>query len=226
MRTCDTNMDEADANPPLRRLTLFRHVRRWLSYSLVTLSALLCLAAVTMLARSYWRRDSVTVHHMPSDHERAVRVLVSQSGTAYYDHHISVFRVPLPQAGEPVLWLWESTSDPQPWTPFGSAKTSRVLSVFGLDGVSGQGENKRSSYRSTTMSIHWWPLALLFALSPAVAVARWVLQICRRRRSLRQGHCRTCGYDLRGTPNRCPECGAATAALDPIEKPGTKTTQK
>jgi hypothetical protein len=48
-----------------------------------------------------------------------------------------------------------------------------------------------------------WALALLFAVAPA----EWFRR--RRRQRLRslQGFCPTCGYDLRASPDRCPECG-------------------
>jgi hypothetical protein len=48
------------------------------------------------------------------------------------------------------------------------------------------------------------PLAFA-AVLPICRAASWVPILKRRR--LRRGQCVHCGYDLRATPHRCPECG-------------------
>jgi hypothetical protein len=62
-----------------------------------------------------------------------------------------------------------------------------------------------------------WPLALAFAIAPALWYRR--RGIARERSG--EYRCSTCGYDLRATPDRCPECGAAPK---PPHNPPTQRT--
>ena len=54
---------------------------------------------------------------------------------------------------------------------------------------------------------HWLVLPLL-----AIPFLIWTRRSIRHWRRRRRGLCTECGYDLRATPTRCPECGLETHA--------------
>jgi predicted amidophosphoribosyltransferase len=51
---------------------------------------------------------------------------------------------------------------------------------------------------------HWF-ITIVFAILPAV----WLRHRLRLRRRVKSRLCRRCGYDLRFSAGRCPECGEA-----------------
>ena len=63
------------------------------------------------------------------------------------------------------------------------------------------------------VAVPYWFVAGLFGLGGARAAARWRRGREADRRAT-AGECAACGYDLRSTPDRCPECG--TAALQTV----------
>ena len=67
--------------------------------------------------------------------------------------------------------------------------------------------SRRFGYR--LLQVPFWSLTLATAVLPLIVFAR--SKVRRRRRS--KHACVECGYDLRGSPGACPECGTVPAAL-------------
>ena len=55
--------------------------------------------------------------------------------------------------------------------------------------------------------VPYWLLAVVTGVLPAA----WLRRRRRERRTRLLGLCPRCGYDLRATPGRCPECGKVPA---------------
>lgn len=63
------------------------------------------------------------------------------------------------------------------------------------------GNGWNSGWQYTSVGAPCWAVCLVTAILPIL----WVYR--RRKQPFRPGLCPTCGYDLRATPDRCPECG-------------------
>ncbi|HZL35547.1 MAG TPA: hypothetical protein VFC78_09570 [Tepidisphaeraceae bacterium] len=58
------------------------------------------------------------------------------------------------------------------------------------------------------MRVAYWIIAAASGVLPAARLAGMTVGTLNRRRRFRRGRCSFCGYDLRATPARCPECGS------------------
>jgi hypothetical protein len=86
-----------------------------------------------------------------------------------------------------------------PWSAYSTASLVSGGSAFFLDGT-----RVDFGYRLEAWAVAHWVLA-----APLVLLASWRVAAKWRRRP-GSGLCASCGYDLRATPDRCPECGAVS----------------
>jgi hypothetical protein len=207
-------------------------MKRRLLDLLTALSLVLCVAAVAIWVRSYWVWDTFScrrvggadvlaeeggwlafvnrgqvgagftrnVARYPSaDGAAAVRAALASRGVGLrWDR-----RPPAPRPTGPTSTAWQRLGFYGAWSTTPARGPSMRVGnarVRALDMV--------TTERSVTMPC-WLPVALA-AAGPGLGLVR----VRRRRRAarLRQKHkCPACGYDLRATPDRCPECGTTPA---------------
>ena len=72
-------------------------------------------------------------------------------------------------------------------------------------------ESPNPSYGRFRLESIWMPYWVVVGVTAVLPIRRYAKWRSRRRRSAR-GLCLECGYDLRGTPDRCPECGTISAS--------------
>jgi hypothetical protein len=70
-------------------------------------------------------------------------------------------------------------------------------------GLAWQTASSRGPFSVAAMTVPGWIFPLILLALPVAHEAR----LYRARSRARRGFCRACGYDLRATPDRCPECG-------------------
>jgi hypothetical protein len=176
-------------------------VKHWLTRLLCLISLLPLLLVLSLWARTPWRTDYLG-YYFPT---RAVGLL-SGPGVMrlefFWDYQFdkSGFNPETRDADSRASWRGELGSLQGPLAPLTIA-TRKVTYYY-----QPPHHHRRSFYFP-----HW--LAALVTSLPLVLVVR-VIRLERRQRRLHRGLCLRCGYDLRATPNRCPECGSTNPALN------------
>jgi hypothetical protein len=183
-----------------------KRLRRWVLSGLAALSLLLALATVVTWIRSYFVSDVFEIQHSVASgrtiRRSNFRLYLSKNAFQYQSYCYD-------EVGFPPGAI--ALSGTPPWT-FSHTTDRGVLYFFPPPGsVAGIAFIYSPVFFSQVAQfdarLPYWTLLPVLSFWPAV----WLMATLRRRvrsQRLAQGQCLSCGYDLRVTPNRCPECGA------------------
>lgn len=98
---------------------------------------------------------------------------------------------------------------PRGWHGFTAARFQiRGMGRIGQVSFSPTSGFPSSRMRFVEMGVPYWALTVLSAIFPL----GWAFALLRRQRQLRLNRCLACGYDLRASKDRCPECGTPIPA--------------
>jgi hypothetical protein len=117
------------------------------------------------------------------------------------------------RASSASVTVWTRTTDTGLVRSVYSIQSDRgVLTLWriGFDSLTTPDARERG-FDVTTDPIARVPHLLAIGATAGPVVA-WLL-VRRRRRPFGPGLCGSCGYDLRASPGRCPECGSLTAPV-------------
>lgn len=164
-------------------------MKRRLLNLLAAVSLVLFVAAGMLWVRSYWVFDRLSNCSSP-------RILVANSlrGRLVFGvYRLSDASERLPPGGWHPLPLKPGLSIPTlDWRYLGFAVVN---------------ERTAADQQVAVAVPHWFALGL-----SGILPFRWFTVWRRRRLRERRGLCLTCGYDLRASIDRCPECGTANPA--------------
>jgi hypothetical protein len=170
-------------------------------------SLALCLATLVLWVRSYGHHDfavyeveTARVRYSALELDSALGVLGIQ--TAYYNDLDETIR----RYGSRGRWGFSAVpidaldrvSLTHRMVGFTGWHTQTI--GYGYEGAGGGVQQHR-------LFVPHWAVAAVLLVLPARRGLGWL----RWSRRARWGLCRACGYDLRASPDRCPECGTAMA---------------
>jgi hypothetical protein len=174
---------------------------RWLFNGLAALSPVICVATAVLWVRSHWFEDDVGIYGPNENY-----VCASSGGNLLFILCPTYHGPKAIRYSAKMEWDYVSAK----LTSLGAssitfAKYRRLAWLgFAYDPNHLIQGNGRIYYNGYRLFVPHWLFCLLFLAAPAA----WYWQRIRDRRLAAEGRCLTCGYDLRATPDRCPECGA------------------
>lgn len=206
----------------------------------IVVAAMVCFAACAAWPFSYSRMRNVTVSHLnPAILTEGQFDLGINSGRVSIRYAWSPYKPTAPwieagyrgrrvryivRAAEPSNVAWDYGIRAETLVDLGTYSKALIVEAFGAQFTRHTMWYSQSLRRSgVDLIVPCYLVVLASAVPPAFALRR----LHRRRRQTHRsgrGQCTACGYDLRGSPGRCPECGRERPAAPRDSDAGTSTT--